>query len=179
MEYFQIRLTPLVMDPSMNPRDCIQVFFLLIKTYSLTEYALCYEKLNKYLEPTHPHFHFNFACFKNKETVRMQFLRICENELGRRPKGNTQYSIAGIKEPDDIQRWWRYIFKEKPILKYCKSFTDTEIKQMTLIASDERKRAALHWHQKRETKDEKSTIFQRYSLLIKKQNLVYSFKTYG
>lgn len=175
-EYFQLRFTPLLMDPSLNPSHCLEVFHQLIKTYNLTEYALCFEKQNKYLEPTHHHFHFNFQCFKKKETIRTQFLRICDNELGKHPKGNTQYMLQCLAEPDDIERWWRYIFKENPILKLCKSFTEKEIEEMTLVARDERKRAAKHWLAKRDTKEERQTMFQRYSAEIKKQDIIMNYK---
>lgn len=177
-EYYQLRFSPLVMDPSLNVKLCLEVFHQLIETYKLTEYALCYEKTNKYCEPTHPHFHFNFALLgKKKETVRTQFLRICDNELGRHPKGNTQYALQCLPEPDDIDRWWRYIFKENHIPKLVsKFFSETEIQEMVLLSKDEKNRAAKYHLAKRDTKEERSSMFTRYSVIIKKQNMIMNYK---
>lgn len=173
MPYFSIRLTPCAfLDPSKNAQQhlnlCMPMFREFISSYSLDTYIICYEYLDKYLEKTNPHFHFNFLCEKEKETVRVHFLRICESILNVKPKGNKQYALSVHTEPDCIHRWFRYCVKERSAYKISKGFTDLELQDMAKLAQDERKRASTYNIQKRDNKKERSTIFQRYSVIIEK-----------
>lgn len=173
MPCFSIRLTPCAfLDPSKNAvqhlKLCMPMFREFISSYALDTFIICYEYLDKYLEETNPHFHFNFLCEKEKETVRVKFLRTCESILNVKPKGNKQYALSCYPEPDCIHRWFRYCVKERNAYKLSKGFSELELKDMTALAQDERKRASTYNKQKRDNKNERSTIYKRYSLIIEK-----------
>lgn len=163
---FSVRLTPSAIDASLNHLVFIQVFRDLINKYEPRDYALGYETLNKYGEPTAPHYHFNFICDAKKKTIQT-FIRRMDNFV---IKGNTMYSVSRHPEPDDYDRWFRYVAKERLLREFCKGFTEDELDKMELLAKDERKRSIKYNIEKRQFALEKQTLYDRYSKLIKSNN---------
>lgn len=164
---FGLRLTPCEIDPSANRLHFIHLFNDLIRTYNLVDYALGWEQLNKYGEPTKPHYHFNFLADGNKQAIQTHIRRWDMYRI----KGNTMYALTRYSEPDDFNRWFRYVAKEKLLRKYCKGFTDLELDEMELLAKDERKRSISYNLEKRQSLLEKKTLYDKYSIEIEKTNL--------
>lgn len=156
---FSLRLTPSAIDPSANPNEFKHLLRELIFHYKLTDYATCFEKFNKYGEPTAPHFHFNFLADAKKEAIA-QKIRRWENY---KIKGNKMYCLQRHADPDDFNRWFRYIFKENYLKSLTKGFSDEDIEKMQLLAKDERKRSVEKNCQHREKLRETSTLFDRFA----------------
>lgn len=158
---YSLRITPIKIDPSgsQNPGIFILIFKELIYKYSIENYALGYEKLNKYGEKTHPHFHFNFLSDAKKETIAAYIRRMD----GWNIKGKEMYALSVYPDPDDYDRWFRYVAKEKLIRKFCSGFTEKQLDEMELLAKDERARAIKYNIEKRELLLKKSTLYERYS----------------
>lgn len=161
---YGLRLTPCQIDPSANPMKFIYLFKDLIRQYNLIDYALGFEKLNKYGEPTKPHFHFNFLCDAEKATIQTYIRRFEMFVI----KGKTMYALSRHPEPDDFNRWFRYVAKEHLLRKYCKGFSEKELDEMVLLATDERKRSIAFNLEKRTFLLQKQTLFDRFSNKIDK-----------
>lgn len=155
---FSLRLTPQEIDPSANPASFIHLFKGLIRTYNIKDYALGWEKLNKYGEPTKPHYHFNFIADAKKETIQTFVRRYDSYTI----KGKTMYAVSRHPEPDDFNRWFRYVAKENLVRSMCKGFTTTELNEMEMLAKDERKRSVAFNINKRKIALEKNTLYDKY-----------------
>lgn len=158
-----IRLTPVLIDPSANWERFLPIFKCLAKTYDLEKYILCFEKKNKYGEPTHPHFHFNFETDASKEAIQAWIRRWPSFKI----KGNKMYSVSRFAEPRDYDRWYRYCCKEWVLEKHTKGFSKPELEKMKLLAKDERARAIEYNIKKRDDRHKKDTLFNRYSKTIR------------
>lgn len=120
-------------------------------------YITADEKLDKYGEQTHRHFHFNFYSDDKKDTLQ-KAVRNYYTEAGVVCKGNKCYSLQELDEPTDIKRWLRYCMKEKWIPQLTVlPYADEEIKNMEIVAKDERDRAICYNVQKREKLLDKQT----------------------
>lgn len=161
---YSLRLTPSKIDPSGNPMNLIHMINSCIGTYKLKDYALGFEKLNKYGEATAPHFHFNFLCDSTKEAIAQWVRRYPLYNI----KGNAMYSLSRHPDPDDYYRWFRYVFKERSLRKHCKGFTTEEMDKMELLAKDERARSVKFNVEKREQLIKKSTLYERYAKKLDK-----------
>lgn len=153
--YFWLRVTPEFCDPSFN----LGIFRKMIKLYDIDQYVIGYELLNCYLEPTKPHYHFHFICsdVHTHETIQHW---LTDNGI----KGKDAKCLKSGEEPDiELDRWWRYPMKEK-MIECNVAFTNQEIINMTLIAKDERLRAASYHKRKRDDNKKKSSLFERLSL---------------
>ena len=131
-----------------NPRFVIPAIKEYVNKYGdIINYAWSYETKNKFGEDTHPHYHINFTADVtdfNKQSFQAWFRR-----QPLLPKGNKCYSFTVNGDPEDEDRWWRYLFKEqtpfKPglidtcyIMSLPKEFYD-DIKTHVALAVDERK----------------------------------------
>lgn len=170
---YSLRLTPPKIDASARHVDFLPIFKDLMHKYSLEDYALGYEKLNKYGEPTLAHFHFNFLADAKKETIAAYIRRMDRFNI----KGKEMYALSCHAEPDDYARWFRYVAKERLLRKFCKGFTEKELNEMEILAKDERARSVKYNIEKRELIREKSTLYDRYSKEIvnnlKKEEMNY------
>lgn len=170
---YGLRLTPCEIDASANPQDFLHLFKDLIRTYDLKDYALGHEKLNKFGEPTKPHFHFNFLCDANKQAIQTHIRRWYMYKI----KGKTMYALTRYPEPDNFNRWFRYVAKEKLLRKLCNGFTDAEFDEMELLAKDERKRSIKFNIEKRELCMQKQTLYDKYAKKIDEdKNLIPTYK---
>lgn len=157
MPYYSLRLTPGKISDS-HPKHYRLLFKELLKQYDIRSWALAWEKLNKYLEPCDPHYHFNFITDAQKETVRSYITRW--NLFGN-IKGKTCYALSSYIQPEDEQRWWRYCFKEE-CLGHRGLEDVVDLSNISLLATDERKRSAVWNVEKREKIDSKKSQFERY-----------------
>lgn len=166
--YYSLRLTPSFIDPSnSDPSDVEQLFHNIIDLYKVQEWVFCFEKLNKYLEPCAPHYHFNFVCDAKKCAIAKYITRYPHFKI----RGKSAYSLSS-DQPTSLIRWWRYCFKENPL--YWSPLPIDVIKQ-TLLAKDERQQCAIFNKERRDSK--KSTLFTRIcTALDKKVNSLTSTK---
>lgn len=155
--YFSLRLTQ---TPDISGND---IFRKMILLYNIKNYALCFEILDKYLEPTLPHWHLNFIAVAKKTTIQ-EWL----NKRGI--KTNAMYALSSYSLPDNVTRWWRYTMKEN--LLESNLDASFNINNMTLIAKDERKRASIFNIAKRASKEERSTLYQKIEVLLKKKHVM-------
>lgn len=160
---FSLRITPSEIDSSANPQSFLLLFKVLIRQYDIQEYATGWEILNKYGEPTKPHYHFNFLADAKKETIGAYIRRWPPHVI----RGNNMFALCKYSTIEDYKRWFRYVAKEKLILKMCKGFTTEEWEQMQLVAKDERKRSIKYNLEKREYVLKKSTLYDRYKKQLK------------
>lgn len=150
--YFSLRLTPSFTDPSNCDASMnVQLFYDIIEHYKVQSYVICYEELNKYLEPCAPHYHFNFVCDEKKNTIAKYITRYKPFKI----KGKSAYSLSASTDINLI-RWWRYCLKENPL--YWANLPIDVIKQ-TLLSQDERQQTAIFNKERRDSK--KSTLFTR------------------
>ena len=164
MPFYSLRITPEEITKISPPHHFCLLFKDLIVLYALDQYALCIERLNKYLEPCKKHYHFNFTCSTNKETIRAYITRW--GTLGQ-IKGKAAYSLSSYPEPNNEERWWRYCFKEK-ILKHRGLEEVLDVSNASLLAIDERKSASIYHIKKREMNEQNKTVYQRYEAKLDK-----------
>lgn len=158
MPYYSLRLTPSKISQDSTPLQYRHLFRQIVAKYDVKQYALAWEKLNKYLEDTTPHYHFNFITDSKQATIRAFVTRW--DDFGT-IKGKEMYALSSFPEPNDTSRWWRYIFKENCIAHL--GIDDVyDISNISLLAMDERKRSSLWNIEKREKKEAKNSQYLRY-----------------
>jgi len=184
MSYFQLRISPAPilgktsLDVSQNE---LQPFYLGIKLllsseFNIREYITCYEKLNKFGEPTIAHFHINFVKDDlgiKKDTIAKRLKKYFVEYGLPSFRGNSQYSLQMLAEPDDYFRWMRYCMKERVIDQLTNLSWDPEqIKLQRALSQDERKRAIASNIQYRNKYLEKVTWYDKLEIyLLNKKNL--------
>jgi len=175
MSYIQLRITPAeVLDVSKCSTFDLKLFVSGLKEIVLAsdgDYVCCYEKLNKFGEPTKPHFHatFEYADAILKNTLAKRIKNIFIKWGLPKFKGNKQYSLQIVSEPKDYSRWFRYGLKEKAIPDLTKYNGD--LKTLTLLAKDERIRSQQFNVEKREKQLQKSTMYSRLEEFLDTKNL--------
>lgn len=162
MSYFSLRITPCqVSPPDINLQSFLILFTKIIDKYNPSHYLLGYEKLNKFLEPVNPHFHFQFFCHAKKDTIRQLIARWDVAKV----RGNKAYALSLFPDVQDHDRFFRYCLKEENgwinNKKYIKGFSYEEILDMQKLAQDERKTNADYHKKNREKQLQKSTFFSR------------------
>lgn len=77
-----------------------------------------YEEKDKLGKPTHPHLHFHMLIDDKIANIRGRWKTICKvNEDDR--KGNELYSLAEEKDVLDVNRFFRYVWKQGGRFKHC------------------------------------------------------------
>lgn len=148
--YIQIRITPefcgvpeLLNDKSRVINELLQKF----GQYGDVEfYAACTEDQNKFGEPTNYHMHFNLVLDDHIQEFRKDSFQAWFRRRPYLPKGNKCYSISIVGDPEDEDRWWRYLLKQESNgltiglfkNKFPQEFLD-ELDMHTALAQDERK----------------------------------------
>lgn len=114
----------------------------LVKHALNDDYILCCEKYDKYGKETKHHLHMNCYSDKDlkKDTVQRWFRTYLADIYEISVKGNKDYAIAVKSQPDDEDRWWRYILKEKGAKVYCSPSKKEFVLNNMSLAIDERKR---------------------------------------
>lgn len=175
MSFVQLRITPCeIMDVSKVSFEDLKIFHFglqQIVTDTDGDYVCCYEKLNKFGEATKPHFHasFEYADTVLKNTLAKKIKNVFFKLGLPKFKGNKQYSLQVIPEPDDYQRWFRYCLKERYIKDLTK--TDMDIEKLEMLAKDERKRAVQSNILNREKTLNKITLYDRLKKSLEDLNL--------
>lgn len=169
--YFQLRVTP---EAFKCPFDrAILIVKSIMHQYDIDEecYITADEKLNKYGEEIKRHFHFNFICEGKKDTIQ-KYIRKWYHDRDYVCKGNKCYSLVEVEEPDDIKRWLRYLMKEKYLGKLTRiPYPPEEIKEMELLAKDERSRNKELNLKKREQLLKKKTYIDGVFEKLEKEGL--------
>ncbi len=169
MTYFQLRISHGCEELKNFRHNFIMLFKYLIRTKNIDTYALCEEKIDKFGNETTKHFHFNFLHTDSKETMRTYILRKLEKQ-DIKLRGNKQYMLQAITEPEDFSRWMRYCFKEK-ILEYKIEEEMFDADLQTKLAKDERARSIEHNKKVAEKQKEKSTFYDRMEKSLIKKGL--------
>jgi len=100
------------------------------------------ERLNSYGRPATPHVHIFWATTSKIGAVRKAFTRsdLYKNSNGR--KGNALYSLSEDDDVEDVNRFFRYVFKENRDfpLKYMIMPPDFNLELEAALAKEERER---------------------------------------
>lgn len=179
MPYFQLRIT---LSQTRTKHVVYRSIKALIRNYNLNCYSTGYEELNKYGEPCDPHFHFNFV----EDIDRVNPKRCIQDWLRRHYaaqdlelKGNKQWSLQMVEEPQDYDRWFRYPLKENP-LDVKDGTTDLsgnwgpppqKLQEMVQRARDERATSIEHNILRREKLRNKDQFKQKMYDFIDEQDL--------
>jgi hypothetical protein len=122
--------------------------------------------LNKYGEPTKPHYHFVFEDDSgiSKDGIRKQIIRHSE-KLGHKLRGNAMYSLGQDDEVEDINRWLRYCHKQMKekdkLLKWNKFPLGFSFEEQRKLANEEFKRTSANLVKSREKSVQKETFFEK------------------
>jgi len=141
--FLQLRITPSVCtDPSL----CRTFFFIpelvdYLGRDNIATFACAAENLNKFGEETLPHWHVNIT--GDFPDLRKDSFQAWFRRRPFHPKGNKSYSFRMVGDPEDEERWHRYLLKEGRPLQGAPSipmFPDTfDIVLNSALAQDERK----------------------------------------
>lgn len=107
--------------------------------FNVTNYLYGFETKNKFGEDTQPHIHYKFETDEDvkKNTLQKNFKTYMKN-LGIELKGVKHYAIILTPQPEDEDRWWRYVLKEEDAM--TGGGMDSEwVHLQTALAVDERK----------------------------------------
>ena len=106
------------------------------------DYIMCCECKDKYGKDTAPHLHLNAYTNKEvkKDTVQRWFRVYLRDIYEYEVKGNKDYALSIKTQPDDEDRWWRYILKEEGAKIKSSESKKQFIKDNMHLAIDERKR---------------------------------------
>ncbi len=160
--YYSLRVTPAQFNCPFGLSLAIVKKLLKKNSVEKDMYILADEKLDKFGEPTHHHWHFNFISEDTKESLQRWITRqyakmeyIC--------KGNASYALTAYDEPEDLKRWYRYCMKEKWVPQYTKlsEFDKEELDALELCAKDERKTTISLNIAKRAKQQNKTTMFDK------------------
>lgn len=170
--YYSLRITPSQFNAS--PKSCLLLFKNLRKNLAEFEescFIVALEKTNKYGEPTHEHFHFNFLSDASKDSIQKRIRKYFE-DLALVCRGNKCYALVECGEPDDIKRWLRYLMKERwlPEHSCIKDFSTEEISQMELLAKDEFALTINRNLANRKKLEDKTTLFDKIVKKLEEQN---------
>lgn len=111
--FVQLRVTPEFCGEAevALPRFIVpQVLEYLEKNGEVQNWAWVMENKNKFGEDTHPHYHLNIVGYFedfNKQSFQAWFRR-----RPCLPKGNKCYALQVVGDPEDEDRWWRYLLKQ-------------------------------------------------------------------
>jgi len=139
--YYAFRFTPGYFNEPQDWSD--KGLGALKKNYIMTKlmdymrpdkYTCCLEKLDSKGKPTSPHIHIHME--SDRELKKDTLQKWIRTELGA--SGNKAYCVQVFSDVDDEDRWFRYCFKEKDSPRHSKGFSESEIRDMTLLAQDER-----------------------------------------
>jgi len=143
--FIQLRITPefcgepsLLQNKGLVTNELLEYF----KKYGDVEYvAGVVEHLNKFGEETNVHWHINLVLDSHIADFRKDSFQAWFRRRNYLPKGNKCYSIAITADPDDENRWWRYLLKENSDT-FVNNFPDDfkhEFDIQVAMAQDERK----------------------------------------
>lgn len=168
MPYYQLRVTPCQFNLEFNTALTVIPFIQKRSGFDPEMYITCDEKINKFGEECKRHFHFSFFADDKKDTLQ-KAIRTYYSEKDVVCKGNKCYCLQEIEEPADVKRWLRYSMKEKWIPQLTVlPFSDEEIKNMEIVAKDERQRGIDHNIKKRQKLLEKQTLSDKAFALLDK-----------
>lgn len=140
--FIQLRLTAeMCKEPSMARWRFLRspLFEYVTKdSGELHYYAVTRETQNKFGEPTKPHYHINI-CADTGEKFTVENFQKWFRKRPFLPSGNKAYSFKLVGDPDDEDRWWRYLLKEKGAKLIESKFPpDFDISLNTIMAQNER-----------------------------------------
>jgi len=98
------------------------------------KYTCSLEQHDSKGRPTSPHIHIHME--SDKELKKDTLQKWIRTELGA--SGNKAYCCQIFSDLDNLDRWFRYPLKEKDSPRYSLGFSKDEIRDMTLLAEDER-----------------------------------------
>jgi len=142
MVFVQMRLTPgLCGNPELATYSLVAP---QLKTYfekfgTIENFGSCLEEQNKFGEATEPHYHINVELDDSIRDFKKDTFQAWFRQRLFLPKGNKCYSIRLVGDPEDTQRWWRYLLKEVGAKIFEFPTLDIDTLALTLMAQDERK----------------------------------------
>ena len=160
--YYSLRVTPHEFNCPFGLSLGIVKRLLKKKTVENDMYILADEKLNKFGESAHHHWHFTFISEDTKESLQ-RWIKRQYAKMEYICKGDKCYALTCCDEPKDLKRWYRYCMKEKYIPQYTKltEWTKEELDALELCAKDERKTTISLNLAKRAKQQNKTTMFDK------------------
>jgi len=98
------------------------------------KYTCSLEQYDSKGRNTSPHIHIHME--SDKELKKDTIQKWIRTELGA--SGNKAYCVQIFMDVDNLDRWFRYPLKEKDSPRHSLGFSQDEIRDMTLLAQDER-----------------------------------------
>jgi len=142
--FIQLRITPsMTTDPSLCKTFLmIQPLVEWFGQEDIATFCVASETTNKFGEETHPHWHINITGDFSKD-IRKDSFQAWFRRRPFHPKGNKSYSFKIVGDPEDEERWHRYLLKEGRPLQGFKSIPmfpeDFDLDLQRALAMDERK----------------------------------------
>ena len=140
--YCEIRLTHELLE--LDDDKCVALLkaFLKKQKFEVMNHIYGIERYNKFGELTKAHIHYKFetdiSVDIKKNTLQKNF-REHMKAYGYPVSGVKHYAIMLETQPDDEDRWWRYVLKEEKCrFGYSKQMTDF-VEKFRPMALDERK----------------------------------------
>lgn len=139
--YIQFRLTP---EFCVNPEKTfinrfLAEFTMYLRTLGEIEHhAMAWEKTNKFGESTHKHLHWNIVLDQNFKCLNKDSIMAWIRRQPMGIKGNKCYSLKIVGDPEDEDRWWRYIIKESDPWRVAEFPPDFNLEIQKQLAREER-----------------------------------------
>ncbi len=123
------------------------------------------EYRNKRGEFKKNHFHFHFVSINKKDTIAKQFKRRIMEEYNDTRKKSHAYSLIPQGEVN-YDKLWRYPIKERDFREtkfysFCKGFDETELRELNLVAHQQRK-VQYEVNQTKQSKKEDVSFVERF-----------------
>ena len=143
--YIQLRITPEFCGEPVffkSKKLVIQELCDYFKQFGdILNIAACEESLNKFGETTSTHWHVNLVLDDHIRDFKKDSFQAWFRRRKYLPKGNKCYAIAIVGDPDDEDRWWRYLLKETdaPFVTDFPEEFKANFEVQVAMAQDERK----------------------------------------
>lgn len=127
----------------INDDKCVSLLkaFLKKQKFEIRDYIYGIERIDKWGEKTKAHIHFKFESgYDIKKNTLQKNFREFMRAYGFPVSGVKHYAIMIESQPDDEDRWWRYVLKEEDALIGCNEGMKKFVEENMALAQDERKR---------------------------------------
>lgn len=138
--FVEIRLTHSLLDISYERAVALLKRFVEKQKFEVQSYLYGVECQNKFGEPTSAHIHFKFETDVDvkKNTLQKNFREFMKHN-GEPVSGVRHYAIMLETQPEDEDRWWRYVLKEEGGKFGWSSDKHAFVEENIALARDERK----------------------------------------
>lgn len=138
--FCEIRLTHSLLEIDDEKVKHMIKAFLKRQKFVVERYVYGIERVNKWGEQVSPHIHYKFETnVEIKKNTLQKSFREFMKAYGYPVSGVKHYAIMLDIQPDDEERWWRYVLKEEGACIGCSSNMSEFVPNNLPLAVDERK----------------------------------------